>query len=214
LTWSPATLPFCDTLEKIVGRLSWAVARKVYSLAMEANEAHELIEHHEHAAHDQSLRQIALAMSILAVLVAIITLLGHRASTEAVLAQARASDQWNEYQAKRIRQNETELALDMLSTTTVRDGAAADRLRATYQKNIDQWTGELKEESDKAREFEAEIRRAERQGDRFDLGEALLEIGLVISSISLLTKQRVYAAIGITFGVLGIISGVFGFLVA
>jgi Domain of unknown function (DUF4337) len=214
LTWSPATLPFCDTLEKIVGRLSWAVARKVYSLAMEANEAHELIEHHEHAAHDQSLRQIALAMSILAVLVAIITLLGHRASTEAVLAQARASDQWNEYQAKRIRQNETELALDMLSTTTVADGAAADRLRATSQKNIDQWTGELKEESDKAREFEAEIRRAERQGDRFDLGEALLEIGLVITSISLLTKQRVYAAIGITFGVLGIISGVFGFLVA
>ena len=55
-------------------------------------------------------------MSILAVLVAITTLLGHRCSTEAVLAQARASDQWNEYQAKRILPERHDLlAADLLS---------------------------------------------------------------------------------------------------
>ncbi len=39
-------------------------------------------------------------MSVLAVTVAVVTVLGHRTHTEAVLMQARAGDQWNLYQAK------------------------------------------------------------------------------------------------------------------
>jgi Domain of unknown function (DUF4337) len=175
---------------------------------MEANEAHELMEDHEHAAHDQSLRPIAFAMSILAVLVAIVTLLGHRAATEAVLAQARASDQWNEYQAKRIRQHEAMLSMDLLSTLPLADKTAADGLKAKYQKAIGQWTAEINQEADKAREFEAEVRLSERREDRYDLGEALLEIGLVITSIALLTRQRAYAFLGCAFGTAGVVSGV------
>ncbi len=178
----------------------------LYFVAMEANEAHELIEHHEHAAHDQSLRPIAFAMSILAVLVAIVTLLGHRASTDAVLAQARASDQWNEYQAKRIRQHEAGLTAELLSTLPLSDKAAAEELKGKYQKEIDQWASEIKEEAVTAREFEAEVRLSERRADRYDLGEALLEIGLVITSIALLTRQRVYAFLGCAFGAAGVVS--------
>jgi hypothetical protein len=171
---------------------------------MEANEAHELIEDHEHAAHDESLRPIAFAMSILAVLVAITTLFGHRAATESVLAQARASDQWNEYQAKRIRQHEATLASDLLSTLPLANPSDAAGLKAQYQKNIAQWAAELNEESGQARGFEEEVRLAERRSDRFDLGEALLEIGLVITSIALLTRQRIYSMLGGAFGVAGV----------
>ena len=46
-------------------------------------------------------------MSVLAVLVAITTVLGHRTHTEAVLDQNKATDQWNEYQAHKIRANDT-----------------------------------------------------------------------------------------------------------
>ncbi|HEV2272996.1 MAG TPA: DUF4337 domain-containing protein [Acidobacteriaceae bacterium] len=179
---------------------------------MEANEAHELIENHEHAEHDRSLRPVAFAMSLLAVLVAITTLLGHRASTDAVLAQARASDQWNEYQAKRIRQHEAMLSSDLLSTLPLADTAAGADLKARYHKNIEQWTAEVKEEAAQAHEFEAEVRRAERRANRFDLGEALLEIGLVITSISLLTRQRVYAFLGCAFGAAGVISAGLAFV--
>ena len=179
---------------------------------MEANEAHELIEKHEHASHDESLRPIALAMSILAVLVAIVTLLGHRAATEAVLAQSRASDQWNEYQAKRIRQHEATLSVDMLSTLPVSDQSAAAALKAKYQKSIDQWSSEIKDEADKAREFEADVRLSERRTDRYDFGEALLEIGLVVTSIALLTRQRAYAYLGGAFGAAGVISAVWGLM--
>ena len=179
---------------------------------MEVTEANELREHHEHAAHDSSMRPIALMMAILAVLVAVTTLLGHRASTEAVLAQARASDNWNEYQAKRIRQNDTSLAVDLLSTLSVTDKAAADQLKAKYLQHSSQWDSDLKEGSAKAKEQEADGRLAEKRADRFDLGEAMLEIGLVITSITLLTSKRAYALLGGIFGLLGVLSAVSAFL--
>ena len=49
-------------------------------------------------------------MSILAILVALTSVLGHRTHTEAVLVQTRSSDEWNLYQAKKIRQTDTALA--------------------------------------------------------------------------------------------------------
>src|SRR5579875_1644874 len=88
---------------------------------MEANEAQELQEHAEHGAHESSLRPVAFTMSVLAVLVAVTTVLGHRTHTEAVLDQNKATDQWNEYQAKKIRSYNTSLAFDLLSVETTAD---------------------------------------------------------------------------------------------
>ena len=81
---------------------------------MEADEVQELEEQAEKA-RENSLRPVSFTMSVLAVLVAVTTVLGHRTHTEAVLEQARASDQWNLYQAKKIRQYNTELTVDLLS---------------------------------------------------------------------------------------------------
>jgi hypothetical protein len=179
----------------------------------EITEANEMREHHEHAAHDEAARPVALMMAILAVLVAVTTLLGHRSATEAVLSQARASDNWNEYQAKRIRQNDTSLTLDLLSTLPLADKAAAAKLTAKYQQHAAQWDNDLKEGSAKAREQEAEGRVAENREDRFDLGEALLEIGLVVTSITLLTSKRAYALLGLLFGLAGVLSAISAFLI-
>ena len=57
---------------------------------MEAQEAQELHEHAEHAAHDTAMRPVAFTMSVLAVLVAVVTILGHRAHESAVLKPSRS----------------------------------------------------------------------------------------------------------------------------
>src|SRR5579875_3112664 len=101
-------------------------------------------------------------------------------TTKAVLQQNRASDQWNFYQARKIRQYNTELTSDLLSTLNVRDQAAASKVLNSYKAHLDKWNDELTESQKKAAEFESDVRRAEEREDRFDLGEALLEIGLVI----------------------------------
>lgn len=179
---------------------------------MEASEVHELHERQE-IAREANLRPVSFTMSVLAVLVAVVTVLGHRAHTESVLQQARAVDQWNIYQAKKIRQYNTQLTIDTISTITVRDPAAASRLIGTYQAHLAKWSGELKEEQAKASDLERDVRRTERHAAHFDLAEALLEIALVITSITLLTRQRAYWYLGLAFGVVGIAIATWAFLI-
>lgn len=145
-------------------------------------------------------------MSVLAVLVAVTTVLGHRTHTEAVLNQNKATDQWNFYQAHKIRANETALAADMLSAVTVTDKAAAAKMSKSYTDHQSKWADELKQEQDQAEALEAKADQAEARADRFDLAEALLEIGLVITSVTLLTRRRVYWYLGIVFSIGGIVS--------
>lgn len=180
---------------------------------MEPTEAQEIQEQHEHAAHDRSLHPVGFTISVLAVLVAIVTVLGHRAHTHAVLYQARASDQWNFYQAHKIRQYNTQLTVDLLTSLPLRDDAAAKKILDGYESHVQKWNQDLIESQNAATALEEEVHRAERRADRFDLGEALLEIGLVIASITLLTRQRGYWYLGMGFGCAGIVAAALGFLV-
>jgi len=175
---------------------------------MEAHEAQELQEHAEHGAHEATLRPVAFTMSVLAVLVAVTTVLGHRTHTEAVLDQNKATDQWNDYQAHKIRSYDTSLIADVLSSVTISDKDAAARIEKTYADHQKKWAEDLKESQEKAEALEAQVEQAEARGARFDLAEALLEIGLVITSVTLLTKSRIYWYLGLVFSAGGIASAV------
>jgi Domain of unknown function (DUF4337) len=180
---------------------------------MEANEAQELQEHAEHGSHESTLRPVAFTMSLLAVLVAVTTVLGHRTHTEAVLTQNQATDQWNYYQAHKIRSNDTELAADLLGVVAISNRAAADKLAQSYADRQKKWADDLKRAQQKAEALEAEVTRTEARAGRFDLAEALLEIGLVITSVTLLTRSRFYWYLGLVFSAAGITSAALAFLV-
>jgi hypothetical protein len=172
---------------------------------MEANEVQELKEHAEHG-QESELRPVAFTMSLLAVLVAVTTVLGHRTHTEAVLQQNKATDQWNEYQAKKIRSYNTSLAGDLLSTVTVADKDKAAKIAKAWADHQSKWNDDLKEDQEKAKALEEKVEIAEAHASRFDLSEALLEIGLVITSVTLLTRSRIYWYLGIVFSFAGIAS--------
>ncbi|HWT67019.1 MAG TPA: DUF4337 domain-containing protein [Terracidiphilus sp.] len=179
---------------------------------MEANEAQELQEHAEHGAHESAMRPVAFTMSVLAVLVAVTTVLGHRTHTEAVLFQNKATDQWNLYQAKKIRSSDTQLMQDLLSVVTVTDKDAQKKIAQAYADHQEKWNDDLKEEQEKAKQLEERVEQAEARANRFDLGEALLEIGLVVTSVTLLTKARAYWYFGMVFALGGILSAASAFL--
>jgi Flp pilus assembly protein TadB len=173
---------------------------------MEANEAHELQEHAEHGAHESTLRPVAFTMSVLAVMVAVTTVLGHRTHTEAVLDQNKATDQWNEYQAHKIRSNDTYLAGDLLTVMTVSDKGAAAKIAKGYADHQAKWADQTKDDMEKAEALETKVEQAEARANRFDLAEALLEIGLVITSVTLLTHSRIYWYFGMVFALGGVVS--------
>jgi hypothetical protein len=176
---------------------------------LEANEAQELQEHAEHGAHESAMRPVALTMTILAVLVALTTVMGHRTHTEAVLNQAKASDTWNEYQSKKIRAYNTELETSLLNVVAVANPDGAKKLAKSYADHQAKWADELKELSIHAQELEGEVALAEHKAKFFDLGEALLEIGLVITSVTLLTRRRAYWFAGMASSLGGIVSVLF-----
>ena len=173
---------------------------------MEANEVQEFAnEMKESGEGGESLKSISLGISILAVLVAMVTVLGHRSHTEAVLMQSRAGDQWNEYQAKKIRMDNLSVTVDLLTMEPTNNAAITGAKTEEYKAHIEKWKSDLVEEQEKARDFEKEVMHAEAQAARYDLGEALLQIAVVLCSITLFTRKRAYFLLGLTLGVAGIV---------
>ena len=169
-----------------------------------SEEIHELHEHAEHAKHDPSLAPVTLTMAVLAVLVATVSLLGHRSGTEEVILQNKVTDQWAYYQAKNIRRHTDELFADLTTVIATKDGEAAAKLQEKYRAEADRYRDEQKELDAKARELEKEFDLARRKTDRFDLGEVLLEIALVITSITLLSGKRIFWHLGLLSSVVGL----------
>lgn len=154
---------------------------------------------------EESLTNISLAISILAVLVAMVTVLGHRTHTEAVLAQARATDEWNLYEAKKIRQDSLGVVIDQMTLAPATDAKATAAKIAEYKAHMAKWSEDLKEETEQAKEYQTEVVKAEKKATRFDIGEALLQIAVVLSSITLFTRRKSFFYGGLLLGIAGVI---------
>jgi gas vesicle protein len=179
---------------------------------MEPTEVDEFVKEVQEGG-ESGMRHVSLAISILAVMVAMVTVLGHRTHTEAVLTQTRAADQWNLYQAKKIRLEQTTVAIDLLSLQPSSNDGAVQKKLGEYKAHVAKWNDDLVDEQEKAKDLEVEVDNAERRADRYDLGEALLQIAVVLSSITLLTRQRAYFLLGLTLGVGGVVTAASALLV-
>src|ERR1022692_1306359 len=170
---------------------------------MSADELQELRERAEKAREDRSLAAVSLTM-------AVVSLLGHRAHTEEVVLQAKASDQWAYYQAKNIRQHEDELFSDLTAVVASKDADGMGKFREKAGQEAERYKhdkGEIKDEADK---LDKEVVVERRRADRYDLAEVFLEIGLVITSITLLSGKRVFWNLGIVLTVVGVVVALLG----
>jgi hypothetical protein len=168
--------------------------------------------HHEHR-DNPFLVPVSVTISILAVLVAAVTLLGHRAHTEELLLQSQATDQWAYYQAKNIRLHEMQSVVDLLGALAPADKEKAAAAQEKYKKEVERYEGNKEDISEKAKDLEKERDVVSRRADRFDGGEGLIEVGLVICSMTLLTKRRFYWFAGMLIGAGGVAFALTAFLV-
>ena len=164
----------------------------------------ELHEQAERVEHEGSLAPVSLSMAILAVALALATLLGHRTHTEEGLLQTKVADQWAYYQSKNTRGDLYEIILDEWSAVPVNNSEASARLREKYQGVMEKTREKQQEILNEARKMQAEFDLERRRGDRFDLAEVLLEIALVITSITLLTRKRSFWIFGLAVAIAGV----------
>jgi len=173
----------------------------------------ELEIHHEGAENDPTGKKVGILAAVLAVILAIVTIESHRSHTEAILFKTEASDQWNFYQAKKLKSHNMELGADLISLFAAKDSATAPKKLEEYKSGVQRYDRESKEISDVAQEKEKEATHAEHQALRFDFGEGLLEIGLVLSSLYFISRRLMFPVVGVIAGVIGLAVAIAGLLV-
>lgn len=146
----------------------------------------ELHEHSEHAK-DPFDKRVAITMAIIAALLAIVSVLGHILSTEELLAQQKASDQWAYYQAKDIRRYDSEIAQDMLKVLA---GTGAQAALDHYSQNAAKYEQDRASIQGQAQEFEKERDHKGAQALRLEISEVFMEIAIVFASLAILSKRR------------------------
>jgi hypothetical protein len=106
-----------------------------------------------------------------------------------------------------------EVASDLLSLLPGSDATAVHAKLGEYKTHLKKWQSEIEEDATQAHELENEVQRAERKAARFDLSEALLEIAVVLASITLLTRHQRYALAATVLGAAGVVLAASAFLV-
>ena len=185
----------------------------------EGPEPHEGIErmveehhHHEHgkAAEAKPVGTMlpAVTAAVLAVCAAVGSLLSGHAANEAILGQARASDQWALYQARSTKGHLYEANQDLLATLASLQGSKTERVQEKldeFRAKVKKYEAEKAETMTEARKEEAESRHEFIKHQHFSLAVAAFQIGIVLASISILVRNRVLYALGILAGVVGVL---------
>jgi hypothetical protein len=169
----------------------------------------------------KSNRGVALLIAVLALLLAFSELGGSNADNEAIELNVEASNLWSFYQAKTIRRTSTLIAADEMETRMI--GETNPAVREAMTKRVADWRStaaryETEPETGEGRvELAARAKKAQddrlvqkAKGDIFDFSSALLQIGIVLASATIITGAIALAWAACGLGVLGAILMAFG----
>jgi hypothetical protein len=156
-------------------------------------------------------QRVGVLAAVLAVMLAIVTIVSHRSHTAAIMSRSEANDEWSYYQATRIKLHNVELGEQIAGLLGQKEGPATAILKAAaaQKQKYDKVSKEIQEEAKKA---ESVAKTCEDRGLRYDVGEGLLEIALVLSSLYFISKKKMFPAMGIAAGLAGAVIAIAGLL--
>ncbi|MFO1170813.1 MAG: DUF4337 domain-containing protein [Hyphomicrobiaceae bacterium] len=170
----------------------------------------------EDAAKDQRTKWIGVYIGVLAVLLAICTMGGDNVDKDAMRFNIDASDTWSFFQAKNTRRTSFRLAADDLELMLKANPTLDATARAAVQTKIDEYKAQdkkltsdpekkegLDELFQKGRMLEAQRDAALAQDPYFDWSNALLQIAIVLASVSIISGSLMLLAVSGALGALG-----------
>ena len=182
---------------------------------MKAEDAAEMMDQEKQ--NDRFKQRAAVSIAILAMFLAITGLGGANAGKEATNNNIYAANQYAFYQAKNIRQTDYNLAADAIELAFLQDGSLNAEARATlkakaeaYRKTAARYESEPETQEGKkelmvrAKEYESKRDYALKQDPYFDYAEALLQIAIVLISVSIVATLPWLAIFG---GIIGAVGG-------
>jgi hypothetical protein len=192
---------------------------------MKAEDAAEMMDQEKQ--NDRFKQRAAVSIAILAMLLAITGLGGANAGKEATNNNIYAANQYAFYQAKNIRQTDYNLAADAIELAFLQDGSlnaeARTALKAkaeAYRKTAARYESEPETQEGKkelmvrAKDHESKRDHALKQDPYFDYAEALLQIAIVLISVSIVATLPWLAIFGGIVGATGGLLMVNGYTLA
>jgi len=168
------------------------------------------VHHHGHP-EDAAGKRVGVLVGIVGILLSVVTISSHRAHTDAVIHRTESNDQWTYYQSKKTREQVSDVGITLLSSLTTDD----KKVEAQVQKLSaarDHYKSDAEEIQKEARAKDLETKVSESKALKFDLGEGLLELGLVLCSLYFLAKKNFFPIFGVISALAGTIIGGSGFL--
>ncbi|HEY4141080.1 MAG TPA: DUF4337 domain-containing protein [Pseudolabrys sp.] len=182
---------------------------------MSAHENLEHAEHAEHASHGGN-KKIALLISIIALFLAFSETLGKSAQTESISLNIKASDTWNFFQAKTIRQTALRAQAENGAAQLV--GITDPAAKEAMAKQVDAWKATVtryesdpkekdgrKELREQAHAYEHERDTALARYHHYEVASAAFQIGIVLASAEVITGMVVLGWLSGGLGVIGLI---------
>jgi len=153
---------------------------------------------------DKWMSLVALATAIMAVFAAVTTLYVGKYSSRAILNQGQETSQWAYYQAKSIKSyvyeiQKQKLELEMIAKAS-RPKAVMDKysqLIKDYDRQIKRYDVEKAEIKATADALAKSKEEAQARAGNFGYGLIFLQIAIMLSSISALTKKKPLFYLGI-----------------
>lgn len=170
--------------------------------------------HHDEAGHAKSRDQgqglnrlIAVTVAVMSAFIALSKLKDENVVLKMHHAETMAVDTWNHYQAKKLREYQSEVARDqaeVLRTITPVQAAPVLGGQVThYNSQIAKFQTDEKELEHKARTYEEDYERLHSQHEWFDLSDSALSIALAMLAVTALTRQKWLLAVSWGLAVLG-----------
>lgn len=160
---------------------------------------------------------IAITTLFLAVCATLASFKAGGYSTKMVLAQNQSSDQWAYYQAKSIKETAYQTQRDMMELTAKQNPALEAAFQAKiaeYDKEVARYKKEKAEIMNDAKKLEKARDDYQIYGGNFGRALILLQIGILFSSLSSISKNHVYWYAGAVSGVGGIAAFFYALAVA
>jgi len=161
---------------------------------------------------DPTGQKVGVLAAVLAVGLAIVTIASHRTHTAAIMSKSSANDAWAHYQATRVKFHNLELGKSLVQVFGAK-GGPGDAMLADTATQMVKYDKQSKDIQAEAERDDHAAEAAEDRALRYDFGEGLLEIALVLSSMYFISRKKMFPMIGITAGIAGVVIAVTGLFI-
>ena len=157
-------------------------------------------------------KHVGITIAIIAVIMALVGSFGTNAANDRIAKSVESSNGFAWYQAKRQREalNELEvqrIGVELASAPSPGRQAALEKLATELLSKNKEYKSENEEIQKKAKEADVESKHAAELNEGYDHAEILLQIAVVLCSLTLLTGSKLFVRVGIVLALAGVLWG-------